>query len=345
MLAEWKKIEAGELSSVYLIVGTEDYIINETKNKILAASLNEEEMEFNYVHFDLEDTSIDEVLEEAETLPFFGDKRIVIASNPFFLTTEKTKSKIEHHTKKLEAYLQDPADYSILIFVARVDKLDERKKLTKLIKQQATIIEAKRPNEAGFIKWIQNTITVTQFKMDQPSIIRLMELTGGNLTTAMNELQKQMLYKFATKEILIADVELLVVRSLEENIFLLIDKIIAVDIASALRIYYDLLKQKEEPIKIMALIASQFRLLTQLKILEKQGYSAQQAASKLKVHPFRVKMATKQARAFAEEELESLLLRLSEIDLEMKSGYGNKEQKFEWFLFELSDKKKKHHTI
>lgn len=157
----------------------------------------------------------------------------------------------------------------------------------------------------------------------------------------MNELQKLMLYCFDSKEITIQDVESLVVRSLEQNIFLLLDKMIAMDIGGALRIYYDLLKQKEEPIKILALISSQFRLLNQLKVLEQQGYSQQQAATKLKVHPFRVKLASKQAKNFTELQLNQALKRLAEIDLEMKTGFGDKEQKLEWFLFELQDNRQK----
>lgn len=121
-----------------------------------------------------------------------------------------------------------------------------------------------------------------EFQMDNTTTDRLIELTGGQLTTAMNELDKLMLYKLEERAIYTPDVESLVVRSLEQNIFLLLDKMIALDISGALSIYYDLLKQKEEPIKILALIASQFRLLTQIKLLEKQGFSQQQVAQKIK---------------------------------------------------------------
>ncbi|WP_239254261.1 DNA polymerase III subunit delta [Listeria ilorinensis] len=340
MLAEWKKIESGQLAPVYLIIGTEDYIINESKKRILAAGLSEEEQSFNYAHFDLEETPIELVMEEAETLPFFGERRIVLASNPVFLTTEKTKSKIEHHTDKFARYLESPAEYTIFIIVARVEKLDERKKLTKQLKKVATIIEAKKPDEKEFLNWLKKAAEQSGYRMEQHAVDRLYELTSGNLTAAMNELDKLLLYKFEEKEIGREDVERLVVRSLEQNIFLLLDKMIAMDISGALRIYYDLLKQKEEPIKIIALIASQFRLLNQIKILERQGYSSQQIASKLKVHPFRVKIATKQARNFSAEDLQAALLRLAEIDLELKTGYGNREQKLEWFLFELEDRRK-----
>ncbi|MBC1552772.1 DNA polymerase III subunit delta [Listeria booriae] len=341
MIAEWKKIEKKQFAPIYLIIGTEDYIINETKKRLIANILDTEDTDFNYANFDLDETAIEQVIEEAETIPFFGDRRLIVASNPSFLTTEKTKSKIEHRTARFEDYLNEPVDYSILVIIARVEKLDERKKLTKLLKKQATIVDAKRPNDAELRKWILSAIKNNDFSMEIPAIERLMELTGGQLTTAMNELDKLMLYKLESREISVADVESLVVRSLEQNIFLLLDKMIALDISGALSIYYDLLKQKEEPIKILALIASQFRLLTQIKLLEKQGFSQQQVAQKLKVHPFRVKIGARQAKSFSYEQLTATLERLAEMDFEMKTGYGDKAQKLEWFLFSLQDQRVK----
>ncbi|MBC1357711.1 DNA polymerase III subunit delta [Listeria booriae] len=341
MIAEWKKIEKKQFAPIYLIIGTEDYIINETKKRLVANILDTEDTDFNYANFDLDETAIEQVIEEAETIPFFGDCRLIVASNPSFLTTEKTKSKIEHRTARFEDYLNEPVDYSILVIIARVEKLDERKKLTKLLKKQATIVDAKRPNDAELRKWVQSAIKNNDFSMEIPAIERLMELTGGQLTTAMNELDKLMLYKLESREISVSDVESLVVRSLEQNIFLLLDKMIALDISGALSIYYDLLKQKEEPIKILALIASQFRLLTQIKLLEKQGFSQQQVAQKLKVHPFRVKIGARQAKSFSYEQLTATLERLAEMDFEMKTGYGDKAQKLEWFLFSLQDQRVK----
>ncbi|MBC1793928.1 DNA polymerase III subunit delta [Listeria booriae] len=341
MIAEWKKIEKKQFAPIYLIIGTEDYIINETKKRLVANILDTEDTDFNYANFDLDETAIEQVIEEAETIPFFGDRRLIVASNPSFLTTEKTKSKIEHRTARFEDYLNEPVDYSILVIIARVEKLDERKKLTKLLKKQATIVDAKRPNDAELRKWVQSAIENNDFSMEIPAIERLMELTGGQLTTAMNELDKLMLYKLESREISVADVESLVVRSLEQNIFLLLDKMIALDISGALSIYYDLLKQKEEPIKILALVASQFRLLTQIKLLEKQGFSQQQVAQKLKVHPFRVKIGARQAKSFSYEQLTATLERLAEMDFEMKTGYGDKAQKLEWFLFSLQDQRVK----
>ena len=46
---------------------------------------------------------------------------------------------------------------------------------------------------------------------------------------------------------------------------------------------------KEEPIKLLALITSNYRLYYQCKILAQKGYSGQQIAKTINVHPYRVK--------------------------------------------------------
>lgn len=93
MLPEWKQIRSKKITPVYLIIGTEDYIINETKQLLIDNILEGEEVEFNYANLDLEEMPIEVVVQEAESMPFFGDKRLVMANNPLFLTTEKVKTK------------------------------------------------------------------------------------------------------------------------------------------------------------------------------------------------------------------------------------------------------------
>ena len=82
----WKKIEKKQFSSIYVLYGTEQFLINETKQKLIANVLTEEEREFNLSTYDLTETPIETVIEDAETFPFFGERKLIIAQNPFFLT-------------------------------------------------------------------------------------------------------------------------------------------------------------------------------------------------------------------------------------------------------------------
>jgi DNA polymerase-3 subunit delta len=122
---------------------------------------------------------------------------------------------------------------------------------------------------------------------------------------------------------------------LEQNIFVLVDNIVQRKIDAAFRIYYDLLKQNEEPIKILSILSGQFRLIYQVKELARKGYGQQQIAGYIKVHPFRVKLAAGQAKLFKDEELTEIMQMLAEADYQSKTGGMNKELIIEMFLFRL----------
>jgi DNA polymerase III subunit delta len=332
----WKQIRKKQIAPVYLLFGTETFFINETKQLLIENVLNEDESDFNFSSYDLEETPIEVVLEDAETLPFLGEKRLILLHNPVFLTAEKTKEKVEHNLAKLEAYLKAPADFSVLVFIAPYEKLDERKKLTKELKRTAVTFESKRLTQPELKQWIQGRAASHQVEITDKATDRMIELVGANLFMLTSEMDKLTLYVNETRYIDEEIIEKLVSKSLEQNIFTLIDKIVGRNVEEALRIYYDLLKQNEEPLKILAIIAGQFRLIYQVKELSRRGYGQQQMAGFLKTHPYRVKLAAGHARHFSDEELSSMMKMLADADYQMKTGGMNKEMLIEMFLLKLN---------
>ncbi|XJZ26288.1 DNA polymerase III subunit delta [Bacillota bacterium Lsc_1132] len=331
----WKQIKQRKIAPVYLLYGTEAFLINETKQLLLSTILKEEEKEFNFSSYDLEEISIEEALEDAETFPFLGEKKVVFLHNPLFLTTDKKKEKVDHNLARLEAYLREPAPYTVLVFSAPYEKLDERKKITKELKKNAVMVEAKKLNEHELNNWIKDRAKANGIEINQDAIELMITLVGTNLFMLTSEVDKLALYADGKETIDAGIVEKLVSRSLEQNVFTLIDKIVQRKLDEALRIYYDLLKQNEEPIKILALIAGQFRLIYQVKELSRRGYGQQQIAGFIKTHPFRVKLAASQAGKFTDEELTAFMKMLAEADYQMKTGTMNKSLLVEMLLFKL----------
>ena len=132
----WKQIKQKEIAPIYLLFGTEAFLINETKKLLLTQIFDEEEMDFNFTAYDLEETPIEMALEDAETFPFMGERKVLFLHNPPFLTSEKTKGKVEHNlSKSWKTYLNERAPYSVIVFSAPYEKLDERKRLFKDIKK------------------------------------------------------------------------------------------------------------------------------------------------------------------------------------------------------------------
>lgn len=331
-----KNINQGKISSLYLLFGVEPFLIEETKHKIIQASLSEEELDFNYSSFDLQEVPIDLVLDEAETLPFMGDRRVVIVNNPMFLTAQRDKSKVDHDLKRFESYLENPSQDTVMVIHAPYEKLDERKKIVKLLKKNSEVLHATEMNDAMLLEWIENKAKQQGVSISSTAKQNLLHLVGPKLMMLTNEMEKLALYVQKGGTIDDDHITQLVSRTLEQNIFVLLDSIVKRKLTNALRIYYDLLQQKEEPIKILSLIANQFRLIYQVKLLTQKGYGQKQIAGMLKVHPFRVKLAGNQGSSFNDKELLWILNEVAESDYKMKTGKMDKKLVLELFLMKLN---------
>jgi DNA polymerase III subunit delta len=332
----WGKIKKGRLSPLYLLYGTESFLLTETYELLLRTALAEEEREWNASVYDCEETPVQTALEDAETFPFFGEKRVILIKNPYFFTAEKEK-EVEHDLKKLESYILSPSSFSIVIFAGPYEKLDERKKITKLIKEHAEVLVAAPLAEKELRAWIAERVKQDNVTIEENAIDTLLKLAGTNLTTLANELDKLALFVGSGGTIQQETVEMLVSRTLEQNVFVLVEKVTKRQIAEALQVFYDLLENNEEPLKILALLASQFRLLYQVKWLMSRGYGQQQIASILKVHPFRVKLAMGQAALFSEQELAAAVRQIAEADYEMKSGAMDRQLVMELLLMRWNE--------
>jgi len=332
----WKKIKKKQFAPIYLLHGTESFLIQETKDLLISYSMNDNEKDFNLSVFDLEETPVEVALADAETLPFMGERRLVILQNPHFLTAVKNKEKVEHNLSVLENYLNSPAPFTILALTAPYEKLDERKKIVKQLKAKAEVLTVNTLSEKDLHKWITDRAMQHQVTISSSAIQDLLQVAGTNLMNITQEIDKMCLYLGINGEITEDTVKLLVPRSLEQNIFSLIDKVVNRKLDEALRIFYDLLQNNEEPIKILSLLATQFRLIYHVKELSRQGYGQQQIAGNLKVHPFRVKLASGQANLFTQEELLKIMDQLAEADYELKNGKMDKQLILELFIMKLA---------
>lgn len=334
--AEMAKITKGQFSPVYLFLGTESYLADSAKQTLIQATLAEDERDLNFGIYDMEEVPVGVALDDAESVPFFGDKRLVIMDLPKFFTAEKSKQKIDHDLVWLENYLKNPPDFTILAFFAPYEKLDERKKITKLLKKTATVIEVNTLSEKEVRHFLKDTIANEGYTMTPEAFELFIQLTDAKLSTAMSELPKLLLFSSDTKQITKSAVNDLVAKSLEQNIFALVEYVLKRQTANALSLYQDLLLQKEDPIKINAILMTQFRLLLQVKFLEKKGYQQGDSAGMLKVHPYRVKLAIQQARKFSEKVLVSAFEGLVDAEYRLKTGQGDKEMQFELFVLQFA---------
>lgn len=308
------------LSPIYLLYGTESYIINQLKDKIVELAIKPEERAFNLATYDLAEEPIEAALEDADTLPFIGDKKVIILENPIFLTGEVKKQKIEQNLDRLAAYLNEPSPMSVCVFIGSFEKLDKRKKIVKQMEKAADVRECSSLTDDLLFKWLKEVAEKEGATYTKEGHERLLSLAGTHMAVLVNEVKKCALYAGEDIPIDAVVVEKLASRSLESDVFAMVNRIMERNLGGAYQLLADLLKQKEDPIKLTALVTRQIRMAFQAEVYRREGYTQSQVASRLKLHPYAVKIAWGQGERLGVDRLKKAILYCADMDDELKTG-------------------------
>ncbi|QJD83678.1 DNA polymerase III subunit delta [Cohnella herbarum] len=328
----FRSIKQGNLLPVYVCYGTEAYIMNEFVERLLEQLVQPEHREMAVVRFDSAETTIDTIIEEAEMLPFLVPSKIILVRDSVLFAAGKESTRVEHRPESLLAYMGQPSDTSVLIFMVPHEKLDERKKLVKTAKTKEFVISFSPLQSEELLQWLLKRASSQGRSMDGKTAEELLRRVGTDMHALAAETDKLCLHAGLSGSVTLEAVRSLVPMATEQNVFKLTEELAALRTAEAIALYYDLLKQREEPIKLMALLVRQFRNMLYVKELGSQGYSPQQMASQLGLHPYAVKITGEQARKFSQERLASLLSELADLDYAMKTGRVEKTLGLELFL-------------
>lgn len=331
-----KQIEQGDGSPLYVLYGTETYLLEEMLTHIKKHTLSDGNDDFNYAVFDLEQTPVETLIEEAETLPFMGEKRLIVGHNAWFLTGSRGKMEVDHQLDVLTSYAASPLDSSIIVLTVQHDKLDERKKLVKHLKKYGTAVKFAPLDQKELPAWINRKMQAFGVSINPDASARLIRLIGTELQLIQQECAKLATYVGEGGTVTVEHVNTMIPRSLEEDVFKLVDYLGKMHIEGALGVFYDLLKKREEPLKILSLITRQFRIILQVHELSSRGYSQKQIASQLGLHPYPVKIAAQQGGRFSDKALRTLLLEANRTDYAIKSGQKEKALALEWYILSVN---------
>ena len=313
---------------IYLFYGIEDYLIQKEIDSIKQKN-NIEEISIS--RYDLINTNIEKIIEDCEMNSMFTDKKVIIVNNSYIFTGQSKKGQIEQNLEALEKYINNPNIDTLLIFISDSEKLDERKKIVKLIKQKGIVKEFNTTtNINSIVKSFFN-----DYKISDSSITKLINRVGNNLPLLEEEAEKLKLYKDDLKEINDEDILKITNKNVDLDIFKLIDNIIMKNKKVATETYNEMIKYGEEPIKILIMIASQIRLMYQTKLLYKKGYTEKDSASLLGIHPYRVKLATEKGRKYTESDLLMYLDNLADLDSKIKQSNVDKKMAIELFILKI----------
>lgn len=301
-------ITTGQLKQIYLLYGEEAYLVRQYRDRLLKAMLGGGD-QMNVNRYEGKGVSVPEIIDMAETLPFFSDRRVIILEN-----TELLKSGGE----KLSEYLKSPAESCSFIIAER--EVDKRSSLYKTIKKYGYAAEFGRQDAKTLQKWVLGILKREKKQISAQTLQLFLEGCGDDMENIRRELEKLLCFTLDKEVITVEDVEEICVPQIQNHIFDMTEAIAAGNSERALGLYYDLLALREPPMRILALIARQFNLLVQVKELAEKGYPQSLIAEKVGLHGFVAGKYMRQAAGFKIPFLKQALEDCAEADYDIKSG-------------------------
>lgn len=290
---------------------------------------NEEMM--NFSSYDMHKDSMETVMEDIMMPPFLSDHKMVVITNADFLTTKKIK-KDNQDAQLLSGCLDYLDDQIHLVIFNDQKNFDERKKIVKTLREKAKFFEIDALSYYKVSDTTRKAIKKRDCTIDDDALELLLSRKGQNLIDIVNEVEKLCLY---TKHIDRQSVEKLVAQPLDENVFHLSTAILNKERQKMFAIYHDLMVLNEEPVRLIAMIASSMRLLYQVKLLDRKGYNDQEISKMLNLKPFRLKYIRKEGQDFALDDLLQCLNQLSLLDVGIKTGKIDKKLGLELFMLKI----------
>lgn len=313
-------IRKKEFQKVYLLCGEEPYLRQLYKKKLTEAVLPEGDT-MNLSVYTGKNVDPKAVIDQAETMPFFADKRLILLEDTGFF---------KNASPELADYIKSMPDTTCMVFVE--EEVDKRGKLYKAVKSVGRIVEFGRQDERSLMRWILSGVKKEGKQITESAMRLFLEKAGDDMGNIQMELEKLFCYTLDKNEILPEDVEEICITRTENKIFDMIRAVAQKQQKKAMDLYYDLLALKEPPMRILFLIARQFNQLLQMKELKKQGYDQNSIASHMKIQPFIVKNSWRQMESFTYEELERAVRECVEAEEAVKTGCMNDQMSVEMLI-------------
>lgn len=279
--------------------------------------------------YDLEDSTLSQVLEDVDTYSFLSPRKVIVIRNALFLTTSEV-SFSEEEIKHFMKYLKNPSPDVLLIM--GVLKCDERKKIVKEIKKMVSLIPVTVTPKAILQECLQG------YQLSREAEQRILEYCKEDISKIVCECEKLKMLEYDTRQITVSDIEDVVIKKrpdMDQLAFEFVKHLANRDKGNIFK-YYELLKEYHfEPHSMIGLIESQIKLIYQVLLAKRKGMKKDEIAKYLKEHPFRIQKTLEFLPFYQESELREMIHKLHDLDYKIKSGQVDATLGFDIFLLHI----------
>lgn len=314
---------------IYLLM--DDFFGSERLAELKRSFTPPDLLDLNTTVLDGQKLTLRELAEACEAVPFLAPRRLVIVhrlATRFEIKRPEAEADRDDSgrdsARKAEMqqfcrYMASVPETTVLALV-EPSPVQATNPLLKAVEEaRGEVVGPRALRDAELEEWIIDRVRRRGGRISSSAAAQLAAFVGPKLRALDGELEKLIVHA-GGQVITESDVASLVSAAREASVFAMVDALGLRNTKVALRLLHELLNEGEPPIRLLAMIIRQFRLLLQISEMQSHGCARQEIAAELRLRSFVVPRMFNQVEKFSLQQLEAIYHRLLEADLSIKTG-------------------------
>lgn len=328
------EIKKNSIANGYVFCGLDEELIKSSIDPIIKKVLDKDFLDLNFIKIDGLTSTFDEIENACETLPFFGDKKVVLVYRANFLKDKPDKEGAKTYTEILK-YIKDLPQHTILImYYLFNDKRDTPKKNKKLstLDKYVKVVHCDKLKKDKYYKKIEDIFKENGRTIGKVQLKYFADKVQNNFDIIKREIDKLDCYALG-RELTKEDIDKLIPNKSEDDIFDLVEYISLRKVEKAIDLLDELLFKADQHMLIISSIGNHFKRLYEIKIYLLKGKKLEFFISKYRLPQFVCEKLMNQASKFSLKQLNQLIKVCINTEIKLKSSTTDKQMEMELMLF------------
>jgi len=298
------------LMAANFIVWADDYLAASNKLDEIKDGFN---ISSDPIIYNLNDDGLYSLVDELTTVSLFDDVKFVVCKGSENLFSNKSDKAFSELLKAMNDINSN--NVLVLLFMNELDMSHER---YSMIKRFSTYIEVKTKN-IKLDEYAKKTFSNDGFIVDD-NVIQLLVSYSDSLSKLRSYIDQLECYKYEEKKITTSDVMLLIPSPLDDNVYSLIDAVLANNKKLMLKGYQDMKLKSMQASNLVSMLLNKFQEIYNVNVLIKSGFNQGMLAETLNISSGRAYYMIKNAKSYSMKDIKKHLDLLNELDYKIKTG-------------------------
>ena len=328
------EIKKNDIANGYIFCGLDEELIKISVESIINKVVERDFLDLNFIKLDGLTTTFQDIENACETLPFFGDKKVVLVYRANFLKDKADKDGAKVYTEILKYIKNLPSHTVLIMYYLFNDKRDTPKKNKKLLTldKYVKVVHCDKLKKDKYYKKIEDMFKERGRAIGKIQLKYFADKIQNNFDIIKREIDKLDCYAMG-REITKEDIDKLIQNKSEDDIFDLVEYISVRKVEKALDLLDELLFKADQHMLIISSIENHFKRLYEIKVYVNKGKRADFFMSKYRLPQFVCEKLMNQAYKFNLKQLSSLIKLCVDTENKLKSSSVEKQTEMELMLF------------